>query len=69
MELYLNMGGVFRKKQKIAFLPDISTRSIEFGNFTGDDYGDILSLDQSGSLLLVDNTMRRLQEKTLSLTS
>ena len=26
MELYLNMGGVFRGKQMIAYLPDITTR-------------------------------------------
>jgi hypothetical protein len=68
LELYLNMGGVFRKKQKIAYMPDITARGIEFGNFTGDAYGDIISLDHSGSLILVDNTGRRLLEKTLTIS-
>lgn len=26
LELYLNLGGVFRKKQKIAYLPQITSR-------------------------------------------
>jgi len=34
LELYLNMGGTFRKKEKIAYLPYITSLGIELGDFT-----------------------------------
>lgn len=51
----------------IAYLPDISSRGIDFGDFTGDAYGDILSLDHSGSLMLIDNAGRRMTEQDISI--
>ena len=68
LELYLNLWGVFRKKQKIAYLPEISARWVDFWDFVWDQYADILSLDHSGSLVLVDNSSRRLTEKIISLS-
>lgn len=46
LELYLNMGWTFRKKEKIAYIPYITPLGIEFGDFTGDDYSDIVALDR-----------------------
>jgi hypothetical protein len=69
IELYMNLGGVFRKKQKIAYIPDISSRWVEFWDFTGDKYADIVSLDHSGSLVLIDNDKRKLTERLISLES
>lgn len=47
IELYLNMGGTFRKKEKIAYIPYITPLGIELGDFTGDKYADIIALDRS----------------------
>lgn len=68
LELYLNFGGVFRKKEKIAFIPNMPLGGIELGDFVGDHYADILSLDQSWSLILIDNSGRRLREKNIIIT-
>ena len=34
LELYLNMGGSFRKKEKIAYIPFVTPLGIELGDFT-----------------------------------
>lgn len=42
IDLFANTSGKFRRKQMIAYLPDLSSRGIDVGDFTGDHYGDIL---------------------------
>jgi hypothetical protein len=34
VELYQNIGTTFRKKQKIAYIPNITPLGIELGDFT-----------------------------------
>jgi hypothetical protein len=35
----------------------------------GDNYADIIALDRSGSLVLVDNNLRQLKEKLLKVSA
>ncbi len=59
IDLLTNTSGKFRRKQMIAYLPDLSLRPLVLGDFQGDRYSDILGTDQSGSLILIDNTQRK----------
>lgn len=60
IELLLNLGGRFRSKKMIAYIPDLGNRGISIGDFRGDGYGDIIALDASGGLILLDNDFRKL---------
>ena len=60
VELLVNVGGLFRTKKMIASIPDVGSRGISIGDFRGDGYGDILTLDASGSFILLDNDLRKL---------
>lgn len=67
LELLQNISGKFRRKQMIAYLPSTGDRGIELGDFTGDRYADILSVDKEGKFSLVDNNLRRLLPKEIRL--
>jgi hypothetical protein len=68
LELLLNTGGSFRKTEKIAYIPDMTSLGVELGDFTGDRHADIITLDHSGSLLLLDNTTRKIRETPIELS-
>lgn len=60
MELLLNLNGKFRSRGMIAHLPDLSSRPLSLGDFSGDGYSDILGVTASGSFVLIDNLNRKL---------
>ncbi len=69
MELFLNLNGKFRSRGMIASVPDISSRGISLGDFSGDGYGDILGVNNSGSFILIDNSERKLSRTDIQVFS
>lgn len=51
----------------IAHIPDLSPETLTFGDFTHDGYADIIGVNKSGDLVLVDNIQRKFTRKALSI--
>lgn len=69
MELFLNLNGKFRSRGMMAYAPDLSNRGITIGDFVGDGYGDILGVNNSGSLILIENSERKLTRTDIQVLS
>jgi hypothetical protein len=67
IELFLNLGGKFRSRGYIAYLPHIGNQGIQFADFQHDGYADIVTVDQSGSLSLISNQDRRFTNTALTI--
>lgn len=65
LELFLNLRGNFRSRGMVAYLPYVGDNPLQMGDFSGDGYADIVSLDHSGSLVFLDNQERRFVEKKI----
>ncbi len=46
-------------------LADLTERGVDGGDFTGDHYSDIVYLTKSGSIVLLDNTIRKWNRKEI----
>ena len=51
----------------IAYNRDIDSKQIYFADVTHDGYSDIIGLDKNGSLILIDNTIRKLTRRDITL--
>lgn len=47
LELFLNLRGNFRSRGMVAYLPYVGDNPLQMGDFSGDRYADIVSLDHS----------------------
>ncbi len=68
MELFLNRAGKFRSRWMIMYNKDLDTKKIAFGDFRGDGFSDIVWLNSSGSLILIDNTDRKFARVNITLS-
>ncbi len=67
IELFLNHKGKFRSRWIIAYNKDLDSKKMAFWDFTHDWYGDIVGLNASGSLIIIDNTDRKFSRPDLLL--
>ncbi|MBP9779728.1 hypothetical protein KBD33_03855 [Candidatus Gracilibacteria bacterium] len=68
VSLYSNLRTRFRYRQDIAYVPDLVERGISLGDLAGDGYADIIGLDHSGSLVLIENTERKMTRINMKLS-
>ncbi|MBC7503535.1 VCBS repeat-containing protein [Candidatus Gracilibacteria bacterium] len=67
IELFLNRGGKFRSRGMIIYNRDIDSKKISFADFTHDGYSDIVGINSTGGLILIDNTNRRFSRRDILL--
>lgn len=68
LDLVLNQRGKFRYRERIAYTPDLVTRGITLGDFTHDNYADIIGINNSGSFIYIDNTIRKLARMEMQIS-
>lgn len=69
LQLFLNIHDRFRSRGNIAYIPQARPDTMTLGDFHHDNYSDIIFLDHSGSLVLLENTERKFTQQSLSLGS
>jgi hypothetical protein len=68
VSLYSNLRTRFRYRQDIAYVPDLVERWISLGDLAWDGYADIIWLDHSGSLVLIENSQRKMTRINMKLS-
>jgi hypothetical protein len=64
-ELILNLRDRMRSRGYIMHVADLTERGVDGGDFTGDHYADMVYLTKSGSIMLLDNSLRKWTRKEI----
>ncbi len=65
IELLLNLWNRIRSRGNIAYIPDLVSNGISFGDFTQDGYADIIGTDKVGNFVLLSNEERRFNRQKI----